>query len=482
MALAIGNNAHVAKSDLSKKLEIIKELQQLRIKEQNLEKDKSTHIYERRGDLQEEFSGLKELDARLKTERNAESMKLKQHYVRIQGLVQKFRLELENVQPSAQFVEKLKAMMEDTEGQISVFKEQQRSIFEQILKEERAINIEMSALERHVESWSQPENATDNIAKPQKSHVPLSSARDVTQDLPPEVAALEKFLQQTGGNRGGWDEYDHGTFLKYRNRFKGKLGFVKELSSFLSTRSEQEIRDHEVWYQEYVLLNDVKKEAIQKWREKKDIEKDGIVAKAGQSDLETKAKSEEEEARRKALFQKEKEQQRVLVDRWKIEKKLLKAEEEEKQLRLELETHKKEELDRQRKMELKRKVDEYRMAREKEEEEMRFEEIVQSQAEQELRNQHAQILIAKYRERDLEAVKQKKEFEERERKRIEQEKTERIERLKSLVVVNVERDPNRLLQPTELWKERKKCSGPSGSGRLLHMPRRAVPTWRQGMS
>lgn len=63
--------------------------------------------------------------------------------------------------------------------------------FEQILKEERAINIEMSALERHVESWSQPENATDNIAKPQKSHVPLSSARDVMQDLPPEVAALE---------------------------------------------------------------------------------------------------------------------------------------------------------------------------------------------------------------------------------------------------------------------------------------------------
>lgn len=50
-------------------------------------------------------------------------------------------------------------------------------------------------------------------------------------------------------------------------------------------------------------------------------------------------------------------------------------------------------------MELKRKVDEYRIAREKDEEEMRFEEAIQSQAEQELRNQHAQILIAKYRER-----------------------------------------------------------------------------------
>ena len=31
---------------------------------------------------------------------------------------------------------------------------------------------------------------------------------------------FQKFLQQTGGHRGGWDEYDQGTFLKFRNRYK----------------------------------------------------------------------------------------------------------------------------------------------------------------------------------------------------------------------------------------------------------------------
>lgn len=30
----------------------------------------------------------------------------------------------------------------------------------------------------------------------------------------------QKILQQTGGHRGGWDECDHGTFLKFRNRYK----------------------------------------------------------------------------------------------------------------------------------------------------------------------------------------------------------------------------------------------------------------------
>ena len=83
---------------------------------------------------------------------------------------------------------------------------------------------------------------------------------------------FQVFLQQTGGNRGGWDEIDHSTFLKYRNRHKGKMSFIKELAGgLLPTRSEQEIHDHEAWYQEYVRLNDRKKDVIQRWREKKEV-------------------------------------------------------------------------------------------------------------------------------------------------------------------------------------------------------------------
>jgi len=53
---------------------------------------------------------------------------------------------------------------------------------------------------------------------------------------------------------------------------KGKLGFIKELAGgLLPTHSEQEIRDHEAWYQDYLQLNDRKKEVIQRWREKKEV-------------------------------------------------------------------------------------------------------------------------------------------------------------------------------------------------------------------
>ena len=42
------------------------------------------------------------------------------------------------------------------------------------------------------------------------------------------------------------------------------------------------------------------------------------------------------------------------------------------------------------------------------------------------------------------------------------------------VEIRVDRDPQRLLRPTEGWRERQRDTGPSGSGPLLHMPHRCV--------
>jgi len=50
------------------------------------------------------------------------------------------------------------------------------------------------------------------------------------------------------------------------------MSFINDLAGgLLPSRSEQEIRDHESWYQEYLQLNDRKKEVIQRWREKKEV-------------------------------------------------------------------------------------------------------------------------------------------------------------------------------------------------------------------
>lgn len=48
--------------------------------------------------------------------------------------------------------------------------------------------------------------------------------------------------------------------------------------------------------------------------------------------------------------------------------------------------------------------------------------------------------------------------------------------------MNVSRDPSRLYKETAGWAEHKKAGCGSGMGGVtLVMPRRAIPSWRQGV-
>ena len=50
------------------------------------------------------------------------------------------------------------------------------------------------------------------------------------------------------------------------------MSFLKELTSgILPTHTDQEIRDHETWFEEYTRLNELKKEVIQRWRERREV-------------------------------------------------------------------------------------------------------------------------------------------------------------------------------------------------------------------
>uniref|UniRef100_A0A8D0HEA4 Uncharacterized protein n=1 Tax=Sphenodon punctatus TaxID=8508 RepID=A0A8D0HEA4_SPHPU len=61
------------------------------------------------------------------------------------------------------------------------------------------------------------------------------------------------------------------------------------------------------------------------------------------------------------------------------------------------------------------------------------------------------------------------------------EKEKRLAKLREKVEVHVTKDPSRLYKPTKGWEEHTKEIGPTGVGPLLHIPHRAVPTWRQGL-
>lgn len=78
-------------------------------------------------------------------------------------------------------------------------------------------------------------------------------------------------MRTNGGHNGGWDEIDHNLFLKIRNKHKGKESFIQELTELIATKNLEKIKQHEEWYKTYLQLQELKKQAIKKWKEEKNV-------------------------------------------------------------------------------------------------------------------------------------------------------------------------------------------------------------------
>ncbi|XP_067667298.1 coiled-coil domain-containing protein 112-like isoform X2 [Haliotis asinina] len=468
-------------TEQAQKSEVVREINKLEIQIQAMDREKGTHLYSKRSDHRADFIQLEEEDSKATIQRKAEKIRLRQQLEKISHMVKRFQRELKDVKPTPEFVEKLKVIMEDIEGTINTFKLQQRQLYEELMKEERTTTHEIQALEKRFEVWSQIQNGVASASNTVSARPP-STARDITKDLPPEVAAFEKFLQQTGGVRGAWDEYDHQTFLKFRNRFKGKNIFVQHLIPALPTKREDEIRDHESWYQEYLFLNDVKKDAIKAWRQKKQGEREELLAHADEEELEEEEEEEKKKAQLKEKVEKEKRERFSHLNAWKVQKELEKAQQEERRIREEMARAKKQENEKKRQMEMRSRVLEYKQQREEEEEFLRAQEERCEEVERERRQQLSAREIVKFRDRDLRAVSEKVMKKKAKEEEEEREKQKKMARIKQQVEMFVPRDPDRLYKPTKGWKERLKEPGPIGGGQVLQMPHRAVPSWRQGLN
>ncbi|KAJ7348752.1 hypothetical protein OS493_039278 [Desmophyllum pertusum] len=169
--------------------------------------------------------------------------------------------------------------MEEIENSMMTFKEQQRKVYDELLREERTSLQEVSAMEKKFESWSQlpaPATAAADVKK---------AAGAMTVSLPPAVAAFERFLAQTGGHRGGWDDYDHQLFLKLKCKHKNHEAFMRAAGSGIPGRSVDDVRQHDEWYSEYLILKESKKKAIQEWKEDKEVQKELDKAKTEEARL-----------------------------------------------------------------------------------------------------------------------------------------------------------------------------------------------------
>ncbi|KAM3938973.1 coiled-coil domain-containing protein 112 [Leptodactylus fuscus] len=463
------------KAEQTKKAEFIREAEKLRHQIAVLEKDKNGHLYNKKNDFRIEYSMLEEYEQKLANSRKADKVKTEQQLSKIHNNVRRLQLQLKDVKPTPEFVEKLREMMEEVDNAVTVFKEEQRIIYEELMKEEKTTVIELNALEKKIE--------TSFSAVPEKSSkVPSGKAQLETlagTQLPEQVVEFERFLQQTGGRLGGWDDFDHQSFLKIWTKHKGKPSYLEEALAYLPSRTKEDVEHHDAWYKEFLFLEEKKRESIQKWKAMKQQEK----LQMSKFQEKTKEISEfdqqkQEEAQRQKMEERRKRQQEL--EAWKRQKEIEAAAKLEAKLKEEEERQRKQRKERQRQLEVKLIVEENARIRKEQEEFARMEKEIREEAEREERKRIATYEICRFQERDQQKIEEKT-HEKRAKEEADKEKERRLAKLKEKVQVHVDRDPSRLCKLTKGWEERYKNIGPTGSAPLVHIPHRAVPTWRQGL-
>lgn len=196
--------------------------------------------------------------------------------------------------------------------QILDFKEKSRLEYEELVQSEKALTSEIEYFSNKFAQW---DNEVPKTLKP--------SMKSITepQDLPPlkqELMAIDKEIHEGGGQTLGWDDIDHGEFVKLWNKHRNRVtpAFLQTAANVLPLQTLENIKEHAEKYQNWLSLNDKKKELLQKWREEKkklkvfdepEISQPKKSVNRPQSAYEAKQKLEEWREKRKNIKEEEEE-------------------------------------------------------------------------------------------------------------------------------------------------------------------------------
>ncbi|XP_029999471.1 coiled-coil domain-containing protein 112 [Sphaeramia orbicularis] len=459
-----------------KAVQFLREAEKSRRLIEKLEKERTLIVQCRKNGWIDVCGELEDYYRVLEEERNAAKLNLKKQLLKIHNGVRKFQKQLIDVKPTPELIEKLKEIMSEVETSINTLKEEQRSSFEELLKEERTCRQEITAYEKKIENWSLAVKPD-----PKCSKAPIVKTKPLDRDLPAEVRALDSFLQRTGGSYGGWDQYDHQAFLKVWTKHRGQPSYRAEAKLYLPGKTLEEIEQHEDWHQELIHLQDRKREAIQRWKASKQQQRQGRIQSQEEAEEAERKEKEVKIQTQKHRTEEERKEAAWRLEEWKKEKRRKEEQEEEQRLADEIQKRRQEKEERRRQLEVKLIIEEQlRLKREEEEEEQRRRREEELR-EMEERRKEATKGIKRFNERDLHKVEAKLQ-EKQLRSKKEEERQKRIAaKLREKVDGQVNRDPSRLTRPTKGWEERMKHIGPSGGGPVLQMFHRAVPSWRQGL-
>ncbi|NXI85819.1 CC112 protein, partial [Rhipidura dahli] len=321
------------KAERAKKVEFIRTAEKLKAQLANIERERNGHLYNRKSDFRVEYRLLEELEHSMTVSRKTEKAKILQQLLKIQNSVKRLQQQLKDVKPTPEFVDKIKEMMEEIENAINAFKEEQRQIYQQLFKEEKAAINELSLFERKVELWVLGSSTAEKVLKLPSARVTVD--KTLENHLPEEVIEFERFLQRTGGRQGGWDDYDHQNFLKIRTKYKGRLSYMDEALEYLSGRTKEDIEQHDKWYQEFVILHERKKESIKKWREKQQQEKARNLKEKEKSEKMLKERRLQHEEAQKQKAEEERKRKQAALEVWKKQHVVASAVDQASQLKLE---------------------------------------------------------------------------------------------------------------------------------------------------
>ncbi|OMJ88413.1 hypothetical protein SteCoe_9632 [Stentor coeruleus] len=402
------------------------------------------------------FSGL----SRIKKQVGEVSKKLKTFVesTKSQGISSDYDYTVSTLQKAADLVNK----------EILEFKDKSRSEYEELMQSEKILQNE---LDYYSTKFSQWENEVPKSTKPT-----IKSIID-PQGLPPlkqELMNIDKEIQETGGQYLTWDEIDHTEFLRlwHKHKTKATPAFIQAAANALPLHDIEDIREHVVKYENWVCLNEKKKEILNKWREEKtkmkstdDVEEVQIIKTKPRPQSAVQAKEKLEDWRNKREKAKEEDQkQKKLEELRKKEEELRKKNELEDKRQMVLEYKEKKEFEKAKS----KLISDY----------VKRKSAVELSDEDKLRlKEREDRLVEQKRMRTLANMRAQED-------KVKQETLSKLKNQAQWSHVD-----SKLTQETVSFAKRKEAiendtskSRPNTfGGMLVHRPTRAIPTWRAGL-
>ncbi|CAB3383424.1 Hypothetical predicted protein [Cloeon dipterum] len=318
-----------------------------------------------------------------------------------------------------------------------------------ILKnEEKTLFDEVCLAQQRIEDYSKYDSLPTSHykfvnAKVTKQMKNFNTAKDE------DIQNFEKFLE-IHGHCGGWDEQDHLLFLRARKKLTKQKDHEKlysMLTAQLPDLTSKKITQHVRWFEEYEKLREKNKLAIQRWKESKLKEKERRRSSERKGSIGSLDTNAENELRKQeiALWKKKKEQEKEEQEKRLQEKR----EAEQLQEKLERNKHKK----------AREKIEIMKQERQRCEESAKAE---QKLLEAEIR-----------RERAEEARKMIKSYRKMDEMHIEKLKLLRLTRKDKREPLQLPaprlsapRNPDRLLQMTQVWRAKCKIDEMESRGKF----------------